>query len=596
MRRSAPAFIIAFALGLCLCVRAVPAAASGEVSAEAAVDRTSLAMGETLRLTVTVRNVQDARVDISPLKDFQAVSEQKNASLTLEGQNVVKVVSYVFRLAPLKPGKARIPALAVSADGEVLKTRPIAIAVAAEPPAASGADGENAQRAVFLETEVTRETPYVGEQFLYKTRIYRSVPFATANLRDPDFTGFAATRSPGQRDYETVVGKTAYVVSEVTYLLTPLEAKKTVIKGAVLQCDLIRQKAGRASAPLDSFFPGADVESRVFSAPPVTVDAKALPPYRGEGAFSGLIGQFSMAASANADELETGASATLAVTVEGRGNLMDAPDLDVVAPAGCKLYKDAPEERIELTGAGYEGESVRRYSLVALVPGAVTLAPISLNYFDPEKKTYLTASTQALSFTVRPGVQDAGQAGQADKPGMSGAGGTPSPPVAKSAQMSRVDLTGDAILPLHEGLDAVRDERPMAAWVFLLLFFLPPAGYGAMILALRRFQIDPGPAGRMAAKAKQALDEAGAHSGGEVVSLCAKALTAAILSRSGREGEAVTYEEAGEILVGDGLSRSETARAVDLLRRLDAARYGGGAGDRAALLAETAGLVGRLCP
>lgn len=600
MRRVLSVLCPAVFMGLFLLVSAIPAFASGDVSVEAATDRTSLAMGETLRLTVTVRNAQDARVDLSPLKDFQAVSEQKNASLTLDGQNVIQVVVYVYRLAPEKPGKARIPALAVSADGETLKTKPIAVTVAVEPPAGSGPNGASAEKAVFLETEVTREAPYVGEQFLYKTRIYRSVPLASANLRDPDFTGFAATRSPGQRDYETVIGKTAYVVSEVTYLLTPLEAKTTVIKGAVLQCDMIRQKKGRTSAPMDPFFLGADVESRVFSAPSVTLNAQALPPYRGEGTFSGLIGQFSITASANANELATGASATLAVTITGRGNLMDAPDLDVAAPGGCKLYKDAPEERIELTGAGYAGESIRRYSLVALVPGAVTLAPISLNYFDPEKKAYRTASTQPLSFTVSPAAQDAAQAGQPGRSEPADAEGTPAPTSARSAQKSRVDLTGDAILPLYEGLDAVRDERPMVVWVFFLLFVLPPAGYGAMILALRRLHADPDPAERMAAKARQALAEAltenQTRSGGEIISLCAKALTAAILSRSGREGEAVTYEEAGEILAGAGLSPNEAARAVDVLRRLDAARYGGAAGDREALLAETAGLLGRLCP
>ncbi len=574
-------------------------AADGENAPEVAVriNKNAISLGDSLRLAVTVKNADDARADLSPVMDFQVLSEEKGASLTLEDKVVTRSVTLSYRLVPLKLGTLRIPALTVRAGGETLTTKPLEVTVMAEAP--SGDGGENG-RLAYLETETSRAAPYVGEEFLYKTRIYRSVPLASASLRDPDFTGFAAKRVPGQRDFETLKDKITYMVSEVTYLLTPLSPGARLIKGATLQCEIVRNDSGGAASGIMPFYLGADVESKILSAPSVTITARALPPYAGKDPFSGLIGEFTLSASASQKELTEGGSATLTLTLAGKGNIVDAPEIPVTAPDGVKIYKDAPETRTGLTDSGYEGQSVQRHSLTPLRAGTFTLGPFTLTYFDPRKERYETASSEALTFVVAPGAKrdSAEEAGAAPgNPAANGADGAANAGKAQAAPETpgAGNEAPGGLTPLYPGLDALHDERPLSLGAFVLLLCVLPALYVAAALYSRKKTVrDPGPAGRMAARARAALAEARIASGDAVYAWCSKALIAAVLSRAGREGEALTCEELADMLAASGADPAQTQELAALRQRLDAARFGGERARPEDLVVLTEAAVGRL--
>jgi len=600
MRKPWAAILAAIVCMFAFCATALAQDSGGaEPTVSIRTDKTSLSVGESLRLVITVKNAEDATADLAPLMDFQVLSEEKGASLTLEDKNVTSSVALTYGLAPLKLGRLVIPALTVKAGGASLATRPLTVTVTAEAPSESGAKGE---RQVFLETETTRAKPFVGEEFLYKTRIYRSVPLASASLRDPDFAGFAAKRVPGQRDYETLVGKTSYMVSEVTYLLTPITAGERVVKGATLQCEIVREQPGaRSRSPLPFYF-GSELESKVLSAPPATITARALPPYSGKAGYSGLIGAFTLSAEASQTEMPTGGSTTVTLTISGKGNIMDAPQLPVPAPDAAKIYDDAPETKADLTDTGYQGKSVQRHSLVAVRPGPFTLGPFSLVYFDPQKESYETARSGTLAFTATPGKGE-GDGQEGGKAGEGGSGPSGKPKVAvepapkESVQSGAVpeNSSPGGLTPLYRELDALDGQAPMSGWLFAMLLALPPIIYfGAVFWERKRRPVEGGPAGRMAARALATIEEARQASGADVCALCARALAAAALSRACRESESLTYEEFEATLVETGLDAAEASRLGGLFRRLDAARFGDSSERPGDLLDQTAAAVGRL--
>ena len=67
--------------------------------------------------------------------------------------------------------------------------------------------------------------------------------------------------------------------------------------------------------------------------------------------------------------LAVGDSTTLTVTVQGRGNIMDAQAPQPALPEGLKTYADTPEEQIRLGADGYEGKKVFRTALVPVQAG-----------------------------------------------------------------------------------------------------------------------------------------------------------------------------------------------------------------------------------
>ena len=575
-----------------------PVAASGiDVAAE--VDRKSISLAETVFLvvTATLPNDRKCRVDVSPIKDFRVLSRESNMTLTMRGQNVVTAASERFRLSPKKTGRLLIPALPVSVGGESFMTRPITVEVTGAPPASSKEDG----RDVFADASVTDKRPYVGEQIVYKLKLYyrAGAPILRMDMRDPDFTGFAAKRIPGRRNFSATVAGRDYNAMEYAFLLAPLKSGRTRIPGTAFHYDVLRRRPNAGRFPTSPFFLNSDAESKALSAPDVALDVRALPPYSGKDAFSGLMGEFSLQALADKKELAVGGAATVTIVLSGRGNIVDAPVPDLKAPPGCKLYKDAPEDHIDLTNEGWTGKKLFRYSLAPLRAGTLTLPPVEFVYFNPKTGAYAKTASKPLTFEVAPGQASSGAEAKtrpADEPSVSGTG-APSPQETPAAKQ-KVALTGRDILPVHEGLDALDDQAPMGPAAFFALLLAPPALFAGLFALRRRIRRERDAAGRMADRAARDMASARAaqaDGNDEWKALCAKALAAAVFSRLGREGEALAYDEAEALLVDAGLPEAEALTVKTLMQRLDAARFGGGTGVRDALLGETADMMEKLC-
>ena len=98
-----------------------------------------------------------------------------------------------------------------------------------------------------------------------------------------------------------------------------------------------------------------------------------------------------------------GDTTTLTVSVTGQGNVQN-----LVLPSpqwgeGLKVYEDQPVFRPNNSTSTISGEKVYTYALVPLKSGTLQVPPISLSYFEPIKREYVTLQTQALTLAVAPG-------------------------------------------------------------------------------------------------------------------------------------------------------------------------------------------------
>ncbi|MFW5640474.1 MAG: BatD family protein [Thermodesulfobacteriota bacterium] len=558
----------------------IPGALHAEdVEVQASVDRTQVAVGESLQLKVSIRG-GDGTVDVSSIQDFDIISRGSATNINMINGRFTRENVYTYVLMPLRRGELTIPPLPVQSGGTVVRTQPISVRVTprSEPDRAEG-------REVFVEARVSNEAPYEGEQIVYSFRVYQRVQIANPRFQEPAFDGFTAERLEDQRTFTTVVDNREYQVIELNFILLSIGSGVHQIEPAILNCDVIHsgRRRGNFSDPFFGLNRGR-FETRRFATEPVTVDVRPLPPYKGDGRFSGLVGTFDIESQIETDELKVGDSATLSILIQGAGNIIDAEEPMISLPDGFKVYKDAPEEMVRLEPTGYTGRKVFRMALVPMNSGVYQLDPVSLVYFDTDREDYVQEFTLPLQLFVAP-------AEEKDQLAVI----SPSPP-AVTPRKNRVAFTGRDILPLKEDLDALKTRRPMSGGWFLLFLMIPPAVFGLTKTALVLSRKTDSPSQRMAERSEKALREAATNeAAGEAFYGCLyRAVISAVLARADTYGETLTYSEVRSILSNRGYSPEVIGNVLGLLETIESARFGGrimDGEDRRRLLREIRGLV-----
>lgn len=527
----------------------------------ARVDKTAMTPEEVLFLQVTVEG-GEAQVDAGAIADFTVVSSSTSSQRSFINGNWSHKVVYQYRLVPVKTGDLTIPALAVVRDGETRMTRPIRIQV---KEAARSGDGEPP---LFVTAQVSHENPVAGQQILYTLKLFVARPIAGASLSAPDFKGFTAREIEERHKYNTTRNSLTYSVTEVRYILTPLAPGRQVIDPAVITADV--RVNSRSSDPFDSFFNnslfsgGRTVPKRLTTGP-VTVEVAPLPPYTGKEPFSGLVGEFDLAAGLDKTQLPVGESATLTLVIEGTGNIMDAAMPKMSLPQDrFKVYEDTPTEEITMGPRGYTGKKIFKRALVPVRPGTAEISGISLTYFDVTQKTYVTRTTPSLQITATPSAQPEAVVSA-----------TPARDPGTGSQ--EVQIVDKDILDIHQDVAVLTHNPRMGFALFACLVLLPAGLLGCVFVAVRGRKKEKPVSVQMAEKARKHIDAASKASVSDpaVLSHCHTALTAAVMAKADRTGESLTREETVSILTRAGTDPAVIDEVLTLMAEMDAARFSG---------------------
>lgn len=558
-----------------------PAQASVVVTAQ--VDRTIVSPGESLQMQVKVIG-GNGDVDLSPIHDFLVRSLGTTSSVHLLNNQMIKEVSYNYLLIPRKGGKLTVPALTVTVDGQPHRTDAITIMVSDQPQ--SGAHGHSQGKDVWVEAEVMEAAPFAGQQVIYTFRFYRAVPIDKANFKAPDFKGFSFNEVKDRHAYRKVINGREYSVTEVYFVLTPLEAGEWTVDPAVVNVGVIRKRRGRSISPFDDFFDRGVVEPRVLQTQPIKITVQPLPRLQPPMEFSGLVGKFDITAETETTHLAVGDSATLTITLHGKGNISDAPFPNLVIPSAFKSYADHPEDEVVVDRYGVSGKRIFRTALVPVTPGRFPLRPIQVTYFDVEKESYHTLTSPLPTLVVVPDADSQGTP-LTVTPGHL--------PLFKK----KVAFTGRDILPPKESLAAIESHTPMK-WPYFIMLVLAPALFcGAITLTWHIRRPDNSANATMKARARDAMKHAAAASGEAFLSSLYQAMTAAIFSAADRKGEALTWKEAKMLLLENRFSEEEADEAAKLLAEIESIKFGGKSlsdDHRGVLLEQTRTMVRKIAP
>jgi len=569
-------------------------------TATATVDRNKIASYETLELSVAISG-DSGEVDTSVIKDFDVTFLGRSSSLRIVNTDVTRELQLKYSLSPRRRGTLIIPSLSVRDGSDVVRTDPIKINVVESYNA--GADNQ-ADGDLMITASVSSRTPYVGQEIVYTFKFMAAINVYKARYQKPSFEGFSVREVKDQKEYSIMQNGRKYSVTEVSYLLTPRKDGVFTIGSGVLTCEIAAPGRGRSRSLFDDpFFGRVHTTTRSIRSEPVQVTVAPLPPYKGKGHFSGLIGNFKLSLKTDPQSLSVGDSATIALTVQGVGNIKDAPPPEFTLPDAFKVYPDAPEESANSgsAGVGTKGSKVFRYALVPTREGEFELGPFELITFDPGAGRYVSLKAGPAKLSVSPGDSDQDM-------GIQHLATQEDYQAVVKPKKDRVRLTGHDILSVRSGLDVLKPARRISLQIFLFYLILPVLFFVSIRVVGGRRRRVLSPAELMCRRADDLLKDASkivdAGDKIEFLGLLHRALVSAVFARAGRTGESLTYEEARALLqrkisavAGDKADDEKIELTVRLLTEMDSARYGGAVLDKGGrhLLEQVSGLVRWLC-
>ena len=352
-----------------------------ELSATA--DRRTIAMGETLRLTLLGdAGEQPAEIDLTPLnRDWEILSRSSATNARfINGQNQV-TRTLEMELAPLREGTLTIPSL--TAGGR--STTPLAIRVNPEPVVAPG------DELVLFEASVDDSSVYVQSEVILTVTLQQAINLDGGEISNFDIP-YAVVENLERRSFQRRVGNRTWLVTELRYAVYPQ-------KSGALRIPAIGF-AAREVQPGRSLL-GARLGRRLrMASEPLEIDVKSVPTtFPGEVWLPARALTLEENWSIDPALLNVGDSTTRTLTLTARGlQGSQLPPLSSVQGAinipELRFYPDQESIDQSELAEGLQGRRVQSEALVARSDGTWTLPEIRVPWWNIE--------TDRLEFATLP--------------------------------------------------------------------------------------------------------------------------------------------------------------------------------------------------
>lgn len=378
------------------------------MSARAYVDRTQVGVNRTFTVTIEVSGVQqlDAQPRPPALGQFaQYVRSGTSTSIQVINGRTRASTIVQFTYLATRVGSYQIPVQEVQADGQTLRTAPIAMTVTDSPLAGGEIAPGVPSSALFLLAEANKRRVYPNEPVTVEYRLFTQVDITSFSTTSPPGTeGFWAEEIP-MPDGPTVeqvlrdgVQYTSAVLRRVTLFPTTAGAKSVEPMVIEVQARLRR----RSGSVFDNVFGGGLFDSQVpivVSSRPVEIEVLPLPEGRTD-AFTGIVGSLSVDASLDRSTIDAGEAATVTVEVTGHGNLRTLGPPPMEFPEDFEVFEPEVTEDLAHADGTLRGTRTYRWVVIPRAPGEREIPPIRLEYLDPATRRYRTAVSDPLALEV----------------------------------------------------------------------------------------------------------------------------------------------------------------------------------------------------
>jgi len=553
--------LVPVVLGLAL----LAAGAEAAVDVGASLDHDSIRAGDQVVLTVTVtgdaRNVEPPT--LPALTDFRIFRGGQSQRFSFVNGQASAEHTFTYYLQPQSEGRFTIGAIEIVADGQTVRTPPLKLEVlaaeAARPsdsePAPDPRDDDAPAQDAFVTMDVDRDTVVVGEQVVLTFGFYRATrlsAFDSPEYTPPRTEGFWREDLPPERHTTRVIRSRRYQVTEIQYALFPTRAGNLTIGEAIVRLP---------DDPFGNFFRRNDRRRssgpKVLRAAPINVHVQSLPEPVPSG-FTGTVAEgLRLDATVDRRELDEGEAVTLALKLEGTGNLPGAalPDLDFLEDA-FRVHDAGGGADKRPQGGRLRGVRLVESLLVPRTAGTVVIPSVEYTYFDTGRRDYVTLSTQPIALEVN--AVEGGGAG-----------------VFVGGRKSEIELLArdiQHIAPVPGTISPWSGPLPNRVGFYAAIAVPALAWVVSTGLARRREKLLADPRRHRQARA---LSDAQRElkSEGAAAEVIVRALHGWAADRFDRAAAGLTHDEVVDLVTGHGAGDALARRLRTVLERCDAARF-----------------------
>jgi len=448
----------------------------------AQVSKNKVAVGEVFQVAFTL-NGSGSNLVYPAFNDFDIYSgPNQSQSMSMVNGTISQSTTLSLFIAAKKEGRFTIGGASVMSGNQKLETKPIVIEVTKGAPQQQQQGNQNAQAQqpqqaqgkeknqyaseisnddLFVRTFLSKTKCYLGEQLTLTQKVYSRVDLrGFQNVKFPPYNGFWSQQEVNNQQInlkqENVNGVMYYVAEYSKVYLFPQRAGTISIEAIELDCIVRRQTKRQPRNIFEQFFGAGgyeDVAVKVKSKP-VKVNVEDLPTENKPQNFSGAVGDFGYKAEIDKNKVKANEAINLKITISGKGNIKLIEPLKLNLPESFEVYDPKESENIKTNG-GVSGNISYSYLIIPRDKGEFTLNDLGFNYFDADKKQYVSIPSPDIHLTVLEGDPGSAQIIAPKKHG-----------VDESENDIRYIKTGDLGLKKH-------DEEFFSSTMHYLLLIFP---------------------------------------------------------------------------------------------------------------------------
>ena len=347
------------------------------------VDRETIGMGESLRLTITGDASERLdQLDLAALQfDWEILSSSSstNTSFINGARSTTRTLS--LDLLPLRDGILSIPSLSTGGN----RTTPIAITVNPQTVSAGGDDS------VRFSIEIDKRNVYIQEQMILTVTIEQAINLDGAEVTQLELTG-AIVEELTRRNFQRQINGRLWRVTQLRYAIYPQQRGILEIPSLSLTAREVLPGRSLLGARLGKRFR--------LSEDALTINVKPVPEdFPGDVWLPATSLELGQSWSTPPESMEIGDSTTRTLTLAAEGLLSSQlPSITSMSDSrkitGIRVYPDQESsDQIERT-QGFLGQRTRSEALVASDSGSWTLPEVRVPWWNTE--------TDSLQFAVLP--------------------------------------------------------------------------------------------------------------------------------------------------------------------------------------------------
>ena len=369
------------------------------------VNKTSVALNETLQLTVSIKGDSKNLPYFSAptLKDFNTYGSSQSKSMSIVNGQITNTLSYIYTLSPKREGECEIPSFKLDYNGQTYETDPIKITVSQaktvssvpvqqtqipQQKQSSQVYNFDTSKAVFVESKVDKKTAYINEKIIYTFSFYTSVNLlSNPSYQPPSFIGFF-TGNTTQNNYRIQINGRDYVVTEVATELYPQQEGNIKIDKSMIAVSI-----EDFSKNYDDFFASFFRRSKTVELVTDEINIKVLKVPQNIS----MVGNFKMIATVDKKDKKENEPFDLKITISGDGNIKTIQEPELVLSDNLKQYETS--EKIIKQGDKETGKEFTTL-IMPLSAGEGEIKILSKKYFDMQTKQIKSLPAKDIKVNV----------------------------------------------------------------------------------------------------------------------------------------------------------------------------------------------------